>query len=148
MSFGRFSFKLTMVTSSIFEILRTNMLTRTTAAPSNIANKIHQLIYLSRNCSCFFMQRITDSFIIHEHHIYIYLYIIILTKWMIQVFYQMSDHFKMSNWKGNITLWRVQTCKILSFWIQIYLILEYILLLMFKHFFANPDAIQDYFYQR
>lgn len=36
-------FQLTMVTSSIFEILRTNMLTRTTAGPSNMANRTNKI---------------------------------------------------------------------------------------------------------
>lgn len=38
-----FFFQLTMVTSSIFEILRTNMLTRTTAGPSNMANRTNKI---------------------------------------------------------------------------------------------------------
>jgi hypothetical protein len=36
-------FQLTIVTSSIFEILRTNMLTRTTAGPSNMANRTNKI---------------------------------------------------------------------------------------------------------
>lgn len=35
--------QLTIVTSSIFEILRTNMLTRTTAGPSNMANRTNKI---------------------------------------------------------------------------------------------------------
>lgn len=38
-----FFLQLTIVTSSIFEILRTNMLTRTTAGPSNMANRTNKI---------------------------------------------------------------------------------------------------------
>lgn len=43
-AFGfHFACQLTIVTSSIFEILRTNMLTRTTAGPSNIVKQNRQI---------------------------------------------------------------------------------------------------------